>query len=160
LPLLHFRHDHRKKATDSPAILPIEQPEGIIAMHSEGKIWLIAGLGLAVALTGLIARVYRGLDTPPSAASIFDPLETMESVRFSQRQHSVLAQPTILQADAAVIPLGRDSVDSPLREPLPSPIVPLTLDDEPSGSEPASLLSPAVYDDIPLVPPPPAVQQP
>lgn len=144
---------------DSPCILPIQQPEGIISMHSEGKIWLIAGLGLAVALTGLLARVYRGFDTPPAAA-IFDPLETIESVRFSQRQHPVLAQPTILQADAAVLPLGSDTADSPLREPLPSPIVPLTLEDEPSRTEPFSLLSPAVYDDIPLVPPPPAVQQP
>ena len=128
-------------------------------MHNEGKAWLIAGLGLAVVMAGLLGRVYRGLDTPPTAA-IFDPLETMESVRFNQRHHSVLAQPTILQADAAIVPLGGDTVDSPLREPLPAPIMPLTLDDEPPMADPLSIPTRAVYDDFPLVPPPHSVQQP
>ena len=128
-------------------------------MHSESRIWFIAGLGLTALTLGLLARAYRGSEGPPTAA-IFERSEGLETVRFDREGRQVLNQPTILTADAATLPLLGDPVESPFQESLVSPIAPFLQDDEPP--KPHRVLMPLGFlrDDLPLIPPSNPVQQP
>jgi hypothetical protein len=128
-------------------------------MHSESKVWLIAGLGIATLVAGMFMRAYSGPDSPPTAA-IFDPMEAADSVRFHQRPQQVLAQPTILQADAATMPLMDKPLESPLRENLASPGEPAAQNAQLSPSHRILMPLSFIRDDLPLVPPANPIQQP
>ena len=128
-------------------------------MHSEGRIWFIAGLGLVVLTLGVLARAYRDSEGPPTAA-ILEHSKALESVRFDHHERQVVNQPTILKADAATLPLLGDPVESPFQESLVSPIEAFLQDDEPP--KPHRVLMPLGFlrEDLPLIPPSNPVQQP
>jgi hypothetical protein len=129
------------------------------SMHSESRIWFIAGLGLAVLFCGVLARAYLGADSLPAAA-VFGPSKELDVVHFSRHEEQLLNQPTILKADAATLPLLGEPIESPLQESLVCPIEPFMQDYEPA--KPPRVLMPLGFlrEDLPLIPPSNPVQQP
>jgi hypothetical protein len=128
-------------------------------MHSESRIWVIAGLGLVVLFSGVVIRAYLGADSLPAAA-LFEPSKEVDLVHFGRHEEQVLNQPTILKADAATLPLLGEPIESPFQESLVCPIEPFVQDHEPA--KPPRVLMPLGFlrEDLPLIPPSNPVQQP